>query len=66
MNLDAIEAFIKRVKGAAAGRSKDVRLTIEEAQMLVACLGELLAEHVELKSNQPEETIQITISGGKI
>lgn len=66
MTLDPIDAFIKRVKGAAAGRSKDVRLTIDEAQALVACLGELLAEHVVLKTNQPEETIKITVSGGKI
>ena len=61
MNMEPIERFIKRVKGAAVGRSKDVRLTTEEAQELVATIGELLAEQVRLLQQKPSDIPNITV-----
>jgi hypothetical protein len=66
MNVIPLQNFIKRVRGAAAGRSKDVRLTIEEAQELVGSLGELLAAHVdEIQKAPVDQSITINLDGGK-
>lgn len=68
MNVEPIQNFFKRVKAATAGRSKDMRLSMEEANDLVASIGELLAAHVDEIQRPvaaPEITLSAKIDGGK-
>lgn len=66
MNLDTITKFMARVKAASQGRSKDVRLSLEEAQELVSAIGELMAAKISQleEHTKPVEEIEIKIDGG--
>lgn len=57
-----IESFLARVKLMTKSRSKELRLSLEEATMLAANVGELLAEIA--KSNQKEEVVNVVMTGG--
>lgn len=62
---DPISKFMGRVKAAQQGRSKDVRLSIDEAQELTTAIGELLAIKLQMvKAEKPAETMEIEVDGG--
>ncbi len=61
---DAIESFFARTKQMQTGRSKEMRMTYEEAQALALAIGQLLVK--EAKANAKEETGPLIISGGSL
>ena len=67
MNVEPLQRFIKRVRTATAGRSREIKLSIDDAQELVNVLGELLAAHVDELQKRPtdQETVTIKLDGGK-
>lgn len=63
---DPIVKFMGRVKAAQQGRSKDVRLSIDEAQELTTAIGELLAIKLQnVKAEKAPDTIEIKVDGGE-
>lgn len=66
MNTEPISRFMNRVKVAAQSGSKDVRISVTDAQELTAAIGELLAERVKQLEAAPKanETITISVDGG--
>tara|TARA_B100001287_G_C22542166_1_gene462671 strand:- start:349 stop:582 length:234 start_codon:yes stop_codon:yes gene_type:complete len=70
INTGPIQQFLKQVKGADAGRAKDVTLDIQQAKSLAFTLGIVLArlngdlEKILVQPKQ-EETIQVELDGGK-
>lgn len=63
MNLDPIHNFMERVKAMQTGRSKEMRLSYEEAHALSLTIAQLLV--VEAKKVVPDDGVVI-ISGGKL
>ncbi len=67
MNSDILQRFMGRVKAATAGRSKDVRMPVEEAQELCAALGELMAAKIaQLENNPTDDVIVVVADAGKL
>lgn len=69
INKTAILQFIERYKRALQSKSKEMRLTIEEAGLLTASLAAILVEKEEQKPEivitQPsEEAIEIEFDAG--
>lgn len=66
MSIEPISKFMNRVKTASQGRSKDVRLSLEEAQELMGAIGELMVSKIsELEENaKPAEKLEIKVDGG--
>ena len=70
INTGPIQQFLKQVKGADAGRAKDVILDIQQAKSLAFTLGIVLArlngdlEKILVQPKQ-EETIKVELDGGK-
>ena len=62
MNVDPITVFLGRVKQMTTGRSKEMRLSYEEAHNLAVSIAQLLAKEVA-KIEPPQE---ILISGGSL
>lgn len=63
MNTDPIKRFMSRVRGANASRSNEVRISTEDANELVASIGELLAGHVDKMQGKPD-VVQVSMDGG--
>lgn len=63
MNLDPVTKFMDRVKAMQTGRSKEMRLTYEEAQALALTIAQLLCQ--EAKKAEPDDGLVI-ISGGAL
>ena len=62
---DPISKFMNRVQAAQQGRSKDVRLSIEEAHELTTAIGELLAIKLQaVKLNTSPDVIEVKVDGG--
>lgn len=78
MNTAAIEKFIDRYNRAVQGRSKEIRLQINEAESLVHELTILLARTgtlsdkiielqeliIEMKNAEPSTAINVEMDGG--
>jgi hypothetical protein len=70
INSDAVEAFMARVRAATQANGKEVRLSILEAQELVASIGQLLARNNALleklvdRKTEPA-TIEAAFDGGR-
>ena len=71
LSLDSIEKFLEKLRLANRSRSKDIRLTIEEAQELGTTISQvlvrqssLLEEIVELQKRGGDPVINIDMSGG--
>lgn len=68
LNLDALDKFIKRYEQAITGRSKELRLSIEEAGLISAALSSLLIEKLSNLEKQPEiqieETVEVRLDAG--
>lgn len=67
--METIKKFMTRVQSASIGRSKDVRLSMEEASALAAEIGILLTE----RSSPPKSLTQaealdiiIAVDGGRL
>lgn len=67
----AIDNLIKRHKSAVVQRSKDIRITVDEASLIIGEISQILAKLEELSaknSSKPaekkEETIQIDFDAG--
>lgn len=66
-NIEVIQRFMTRVRAAKQGRSKDVRMTTEDAQELSNAIGELLATRVsQLEAKPPvdETVVTVSVDGG--
>lgn len=63
MNTDPIKRFMSRVRGANVSKAQEVRISTEEANELVATIGELLAGHVDKMQGKPE-VVQVSMDGG--
>jgi hypothetical protein len=63
MNLEPVNAFLERVKSMQNGRSKEIRMTYEEANKLALTIAQLLTEKV--KAVEPDDGI-VVISGGSL
>lgn len=70
MNNDAVNKFLERVRSAQRSRSKEVRLTIEEANEIATNIAQLLGQStkllndiVELQKNQGSPT-NVAMDGG--
>lgn len=62
--MKSIENFNRKLKQANASRSKELRMTIEEAIELCADLNLLMKKQLENISS-PTVSDKITLSGGK-
>lgn len=75
--MSAVESFIEKIKNATKSRSKEIRISLQEAQILSAELAGLLAKEnklldkiiklqdtVSLKANPLSPTGDITMDGG--
>jgi len=73
VNPDIINAYMDRVRAAVQSRSREVRLTIPEAQELGAAIGQLLARTNRLLEKVVDtqataskvEPIEIRFDGGR-
>lgn len=67
MSMSAIERFIDRVQKMTTGRSKEMRLTYDEAFALVLAFSDLSAKLLiaEEKLKESDDGVVI-ISGGKL
>lgn len=70
MNNDAVNKFLERVRSAQRSRSKEVRLTIDEANEIATNIAQLLGQStkllndiVELQKNQGTST-NVAMDGG--
>lgn len=63
MNLDPVTKFMERVKAMQTGRSKEMRMTYDEAQMLALTIAQLLAE--EVSKIEPNDGVVI-LHGGSL
>jgi hypothetical protein len=63
MNLEPIHSFLERVKQMQTGRSKEMRMSYEEANKLALTIAQLLV--VEAKKVEPDDGV-IIISGGPL
>lgn len=63
MNLDPVHQFLERVKQMQTGRSKEMRMSYEEANKLALTIAQLLV--VEAKKVTPDDGT-IIISGGSL
>ena len=63
MNLQPITAFMARVKAMQTGRSKEMRMSYEEAHALSLTIAELLVG--EMQKIEPRDD-QVIISGGSL
>lgn len=63
LNLDPVTKFMARVKAMQTGRSKEMRLTYEEAHALSLTIAQLLCE--EVKKIEPNDGV-IILSGGSL
>ncbi len=63
MNTDVIKKFMTRVRGANASKAGEVRISTDEANDLVAAIGELLAGHVDKMQGRPD-VVQVSMDGG--
>lgn len=65
---DIISKFMTRVKTASQGRSKDIRLSIDEANELMAAIGELMAAKISLLKTEDKapDVVEIKVDGGRI
>jgi hypothetical protein len=59
-----IENFLQRARGLGGSRSKELRLSLEEATTLAINVGELLVKLAKAEQAEPEETIELVVSGG--
>lgn len=64
MKPDAIEEFLTRVKQLSRTGSKDMRLSLQEANALAANLAELLYALNKRAENNPPAALTGTIDGG--
>ena len=48
LSLDSIEKYLEKVRIANRSRSKNVQLTIEEAQELATTLAQIMIRHTDL------------------
>lgn len=64
----SIENFIKRYRTAITQRNKDLRITVEEAGLIISEITELLSRLEEKADTTPqkkeEETIRIEFDAG--
>lgn len=59
--MEAINAFFDRVKKMQVGRSKEMRMTYDEAHKLSLDIAQLMAKKIKLDDDEPT---QVIISGG--
>ena len=62
-NLDSVSAFLDRVKQMQTGRSKEMRLTYEEAHGLAVAIAQLLVKEV---AKAEKDDGLVVISGGSL
>jgi hypothetical protein len=63
MNLEPVSAFLERVKQMQTGRSKEMRMSYEEAHKLALTIAQLMTEKV--KNIEPDDGVVI-VSGGTL
>lgn len=68
MSLDTtpIDKFMARVRATAQSRSKDVRLTAEEAMELAGAIGQALARLTALETRSGASVEQVQFDGGTL
>lgn len=66
-----LQQFIQQVKGADAGRAKEVKLSIDQAKRLAFTLGEVMSrlegdleKLIFENKTSPEEVIEVRVDGG--
>jgi hypothetical protein len=62
----AIQQFMDKVKRAAQGRSRELRLEIGDATILAAEIGSLLSRLATLESNRPITASAAKMDGGSL
>lgn len=79
MSMDSIKKFTDRVSGAVKSKSKEIRLTIDEAQDLMVSVMQIVGGNAELQTkiitlqqeiiknkNKETENTEVIIRGGKL
>ena len=62
-NLDSVDLFLSRVKQMQTGRSKEMRMSYEEAQALAVAIAQLLVKEV---AKAEKDDGLVIISGGSL
>ena len=65
MDLSAVHSFLDRVKKMQVGRSKEMRMTYDEAHALSLVLAQLMAKKLE-EASSDAGPLEIVINGGQL